>query len=723
MRFLYRRRELNREVNVVLLIFLLAVIVYANSLVNSFVWDDRYLIVENNLIKNWRNIPQFFTTQLYQGSGQESHFYRPIQKLSIFLDYSIWKLKPLGYHITNILIHALNAVLVYVLLNLLFRKKEISLISALLFAVHPIHTEVVTYISTRADLLTGLFIFSSLILFIQYRKHSNLRGYYWGAILCFIFALLSKEPAVILPFILILCDISFNRNYVPIISKGTPCFKLRVWLSDYLPFLLLLCVYIVLRLTVLDFGLWLNETNLYLRMITLGKVFFTYIRLLFLPFGLHMEYTLNWAVSFFQPQILISNFLFFSILLVVIRSYKYSKIFFFASAWFLLTLVPSFNIVTINAFMSENWLYIPSVGFFVLFSLGVFKLADCMKTQHIRKSFLIFSIVPILAIYSILTIIRNRDWRDEMTLYKNTLKYSPNSARVHNNLGIVYAHIENYEMAIKEFEEAIRLKHGYFEAYNNLGTIYQRQKLYEQAIKQYEKIIELNPNYSGAYNNLGGTYILLGRYKEAIKECERALVLREDYVEAHANLGTAYTCMGKLEQAVTHYKKVIELNPDYLEAYTNLGVVYNTQGKYLEAIETLKEAVRLKPKRAETHNDLGTAYKNLGEYEKAIHEYRIAIELNPEYAQAYNDAGVIYSILGNYEEATKHYKKAIEIDGNFFLPYANLGITYLDTKNYRLAEEYLKQAEKSGLPVQKYLDELKILSTDTEVIPESSKTK
>ena len=704
---------MNREYKIGLLIFLLTVIVYANSLVNSFVWDDRYLIVENNLSKNWRNIPEFFTTQLYQGSGQDSNFYRPIQKLTVLFDYYLWGLNPFGYHITNILIHAFNAILVYILLNLLFKRKQISLISALFFAIHPIHTQAVTYISGRADLLAFLFIFLSLILFIQYRNLNNFKGYYWGAVLCFVFALLSRESAVILPFLLILYDISFNRNLVPI----TPRFKLKDWLSDYFPFLLLLSVYIVLRLTILDFspsGLWSNQTNLYLRIITFGKVIFMYIRLLFSPFNLHMEYTMDWATSFFQSQILISDILLVILLLITILSYKYYKIFFFALAWFLLTLIPASNIILLNAVMAEHWLYVPSVGFFVIFSLGLLKLADFMKTPLIRKISLIVFLIPILVFYSVLTVRRNRDWKDELTLYQNTLKYSPNSARLHNNLGIVYTDMKDYEKAVKEFEEAIRLKHNYAKAYSNLGIVYHWQKRYEEAIKQYEKAMELAPNSPDIYNNWGATYLLLGKYDKALEKCKKALALREDYKDAHITLASAYSYRGEYDQAITHYKRAIEINPDYLDAYISLGVAYNLRGRYLETVDILNKAKRLKLGSSKLNNELGIAYKNLGEYEKAIREYKTALKLDPEYVQSYNNLGVVYSILGEYEEAIKLYKKAISLNPVLPQPYKLLGMAYLDIKNYKLAEESFKQAEKLGLPVQEYLEKLDKNYSDSE---------
>ena len=677
------------------------VVVYANALFNAFVWDDRYIITENTLAKSWRNIPTFFTTHLFEGSKQPSNSYRPLQKLSNLLDYSIWRLNPFGYHLTNIILHALNAVLIYILVNLLFKKKEISLIVSALFAIHPIHTQAVTYISGRADLLAGFFIFLSLIFFVKHRNNNvETKKYYWGAVACFMLALLSRESAVILPFILILYDITFPSKLK----------KLKVRLVDYLPFFLLLVLYGLMRMTVLDFsfnvGSWASQTNPYLRIITFGRVVFTYIRLLLLPLGLHMEYMPNWATTFFNPQILICNTLLLIIFASVIASYKYSRTLFFGSAWFFLTLIPFSNILPLNAVMAEHWLYIPSVGFFVVFALVVNKSAYFIKNPHVKNNFLIFVLIPIFAFYSVLTIMRNRDWKDELTLYQNVLKYSPSSARVHNNLGNIYVNIKEYENAIKEFEEAIRLKAKYFEVYNNLGIVYQLQKQYEEAIRKYEKAIEINPNYAEAYNNLAGVYALLEEYEKAISLCEKALSLGRDTPEIQNNLGAIYALQGKYEEAIIHYIKTIEMNPDHFDAYKNLGIIYNAQEKYSRAVKALTKAAKLNPRCANTHNELGLAYKNLGKYAKAVKEYETALKIDPEYFQSYNNLGVIYSIAGEYEEAIKVYKKSISINPDCPQTYKNLGIIYLNMKDYGLAEGYLKHAEELGLPVREELERL-----------------
>ena len=692
--------KLSKEIKTGFVIFSLVVIVYANALSNSFVWDDRYLIVENSMTKNWRHIPEFFTTQLYQGSGQESNFYRPAQKLLVLCEYSIWRLNPFGYHLTNIIIHALNAVLVYLLLKLLLKREKIPIISALLFAVHPVNTQAVTYISGSADLLAGFFIFSSLILFFLYRENRIHQAYdYWGAVVLFVSAFLSRESAIILPSLLILCDVSFY----PDIKKS----KLgNIFRKDYLPFFLLLLIYVILRLTVLDFSspaFSPEKASLYQRVITFPGIVFTYIRLLFLPFNLHMEYDVGWAVSFLKAPIFISNIVFLLLLVFTGWSYKHSKIIFFSFAWFFLTLVPVSNIFPLNAAMAEHWLYIPSVGFFVVFSMGIIRLAGLIKIPHIKRNLTVFVLTPVLVFYSSLTVMRNREWRNELALYRNILKYSPYSARVHNNLGIVYTNMKDYEKAAEEFKEAIRLKSDYVKAYSNLGIVYYWQRKYGQALEEYDKAMKLKPNAPDIYNNLGAVYLALGKNEEAIENCKKAIALREDYRNAHMTLAAAYSYIGDYRQAVEHYKRTIEIDPDYLEAYIDLGTVYNLQGNYPQSVKILKKARPLKPTSSKFYNELGLGYKGLREYDKAIASYEIAVKLDPEYLQSYNNLGVVYSILGQYDKAVELYEKVLDMNPKLPQPYKNLGMIYLNRKDYKLAEENLKQAQKLGLDVEEYL--------------------
>ncbi len=311
-----------------LLLILAGMAVYCNSVKNPFVWDDEYLIEKNSHIRSWEKLPEMFVSSLSLPSPKQGNFYRPFQTISFLFDYSFWKLNPVGYHVTNLLFHILNALLIYILIkmllqnNLAFRnsnnidssaapqndKKKChserseesnltSLLAALLFLIHPVHTEAVTYISGRADPIVTSFCLMSLILFTKTLSYNDYKRqlFYLGSIISFLCALLSKEAALIFPFLLVWCGYSFRIK------------KNRSFLY-YLPFFLLSALYVALRLTLLKS---ISEPHppiapFYSRVITFFNVILRYIGLLFFPQDLHMERRLPFLNSLFQPEAILS---------------------------------------------------------------------------------------------------------------------------------------------------------------------------------------------------------------------------------------------------------------------------------------------------------------------------------------------------------------------------------------------------------------------------------
>jgi hypothetical protein len=490
---------------IILLIIILGTVVYANTFKNSFVWDDKFLITNNEYIKDWSHIQEIFKINLFHSAIREGNFYRPIQSLSLMFDYSLWRLNPFGYHLTNLLLHILNAILIYFLIEIISRNKKISLITSLLFLVHPIHTEAVTYISGRALLAFYLYIRSITL------KRSTP---YLGSLLFFLLALLSKEIALIFPLILFLYDCCFSKPSRP---------KYR-----HLPFLIILGVYLFVRFFLLDSLIRLSITgkgSLYLRLLTMPKVIISYLRLLFLPLNLHMERRIPLVTSFFEPPVLISLILLILIGILTLKMFKHSRIILFSIAWFFLNLVPVSNIVPLNARMAEHWLYLPSLGFFLFLAIGI---ADILE----KKKFIIIFFILILAFYSTLTIRRNRDWKDELTFYQNTLKYSPWSAKVHNNLGLIYLKEGEYDKAREEFKKLIELKPNSAKGHYSLGRVYAKREEYDKAIDKYKRALKFNPDYSvkvRCHHKIGLIYKKRGELDKAVIEWERILELFQDY--------------------------------------------------------------------------------------------------------------------------------------------------------------------------------------------------
>lgn len=559
----------------IVLIILLGIGVYINSLNSSFLWDDIYLIKDNTYIKSFANIDRFFTEDIEAGAGSKSCFYRPIQMFSYMLDYRLWKLDVRGYHFTNIILHILVALSFFRLVSMLFSNKLLSLLSSLLFLIHPIHTESVSYISGRADVLSTLFMLSSFVFYIRYIQLKK-KIFYIIMVLSYILAVLSKENSLVFPALLLLYHYSFNK---------------KIKIKQFLPILVIAAAYILLRLTVFkDLLPHLAHTTTWLQRIPGFFVAITsYIRLLFLPFGLHMEYG-DKLFSINNPKAIIGIVLIIFLLTYAIRIRRRKKLVFFSISWFFLALLPSSNVYPIKSYMAEHWLYLPSFGFFLIIA-GV--LSSFYKREDLKKASICCMFV-LIAFYSYLTIKQNTYWQQPIYFYERTLRYSPDSARVYNNLGFEYYKIDEKDKAMDLYQRAIELDPLLSRAYYNQGIAYYTKGKYPEAINSYKKALEIDPNYVEACNNLGIVYSRTGNAEEAISLYKKAIELNPNYARTYTNLGNTYGIMGKPQKSIAAFKKALEINPGYGLACYNLALTYFRQKQYIMAIQYCDKAVKLR---------------------------------------------------------------------------------------------------------------------------------
>lgn len=626
-------------------IFILAVailIVYYNSLLNPFIWDDLYLIEGNAFIKSWAHIKDIFATQLFQGSGAESNFYRPIQSITLALDHAIWHLNPIGYHITNILLHILTVVLIYFLLLKLTLDNTISLFTSLLFAIHPINTEAITYLSGRADPLSAVFFLSAFITYIKYRENKKI-VFYLISLSSFALALLSREGSIILPFLLCL--------YLAVFTD-----KKNRALTGLIPFFVISLIYILARLTVLNFhetALISHKVALLNRLMTTSRAVFIYLSLLILPINLRMERYLITSKTIFEPTTLLSVIGVICIFIVAIKLFRRSRLVFFSIAWFFITLLPYSNIVPLNAMMAEHWLYLPSIGFFLIFTTLIFKFF---------KRVGVYIFLGILIAYSLVTVNQNQYWKNPLIFYPRILKFNPGSWCAHYNLGVVYSRLGLYDDAMNELSGAIALRPDYAGVYYELGIVYFNKGEIDRAISQYEKALELKPGYADAYYNLGRTYEKSGQFEPAENNYRKAAHHNPVFSKAYASLGDLHRYLNNYNEAINQYRLALKFDPKLVEVYINLGAVYETTGMLNDSITTYETGIRYYPKSAILHYNLGLVYKKQGMLDKAIEEYSTAIKLKPDYAEAYGNLGVVYAKKGLINEARGAIKRSLELD-------------------------------------------------------------
>jgi tetratricopeptide (TPR) repeat protein len=304
-------------------------------------------------------------------------------------------------------------------------------------------------------------------------------------------------------------------------------------------------------------------------------------------------------------------------------------------SWFVGVLVPFIGLVQAGEqAMADRFMYVPALGIFVAMIWGLHGLAEGGRYQQIGLS-VAGSAMIVLCL--VLTRQQLGHWKDSETLFRHALEVTENNYLAHNNLGIALVGKGQSDEAIRQYQDAIRLKPDYAIAHNNLGNALAKQGQTDEAIRQYQECLRLQPGDAEAHNNLGNTFLKKGRSDEAISQYQDAIRLKPDYAMAHNNLGTALAKQGQTDAAIGQYREALRLKPDYALAHNNLGNTLLKKGQIDEAIPHFQECLRLQPGDAEAHNNLGLALVEKGQLDEAIRQYQEAIRLKPDYALAQNN--------------------------------------------------------------------------------------
>ena len=679
-----------RPINFILLV-VIPILIYTNSLQNTFVYDDVFTITDNYFIRDWGNFPAFFTDDYFKYSGEVT--FRPVVTLSYFIDYSLWRLNPAGFHLTNILLHAGNVVLVYLVVSAVSRSRTVSLLTSILFALHPILTETVNGISYREDLLTTTFFLSSILLFVQSairNPPSKIRNYLYPlSLFSYLLALCSKEMAITLPLIVFLLDWLLGDKSR--IKKNI--------INYYIGFILVSGFYLFLRFiwfhNPVENQLTYPDNSFLVSLLTMPKIFCSYVKLLFFPIHFNAEYIIAHTKTPFAATFILSIIFLGVIGVITYRFYHHSRRLFFFILWFFVTLAPMMNILPIANIMAERYLYLPSVGFCAILayiSIGIwrqvyvfiffentprpnplpqgerelFPISNSTLNGHplnshplmegmgeggefpssfgskrflgispLFKTVLITCLVLILVIpYSLATIKRNKIWINPFIFWSKTVEDSPNSSRAHNNLGMIYLQKDKTDLAICEFQASIALESDP-EYHHNLGMAYQKKGMKEEALQEYYRVLAVNPNSALTHNNMGNILIDKGRFDEGILRFKEAIRIKPNYYDAHYNLGLAYFKKGLLDASIGEFELAIHYEPDHAEAHSCLGTAYANKGQFDKAILEIEEAIRQKPNYPNAYKNLGLIYLNYKkDIQKASYCFNEFLRLDPQNREA-----------------------------------------------------------------------------------------
>ena len=649
-------------------IFLVTFGIYWNSLQGEFIWDDRGLIVDHaDYLNDWKN---FFTvfTQPFFG---DTPFYRPLLIGSFIVDYQLWGLHPFGYHFSNVLLHALNACMVYLFAFLLFKERTVAFIAGMLFAAHPIQTEAVAWISGRNDVLLTFFSLLTVLLYLRWR--SNLKGMerlftYLGFLASYACVLLTKESGIIV-FVLIMLVDYFFRTRLPDPLEG----RRKV----YLPLLLIALVYFLVRMGVLgNSGMETGGQGFIPLFLGMTGTYAYYGKMLLLPLVQSATPVLPSLTSFKDPACSASLFFVASLVIITVLCWRNFRELSFTILWIVVALFPVSGIVSLTFPALEHRLYLASVCFSMMIPLLLYRVSllthDGKFSQGARKMTPLI-VLLLIFVYSIKTVTRNTVWRDERHFWLHTVRHQPLSACAHNNLGIVHAREGRLSEAIQSFEKAISLngdQHAVIpqcnptKAYNNLGRTYytmleelftrttdspdpgalgdpgvtvesERKRLYHNSFRCYQKALHLSPDNVEAHNNLGDLHYLMHSYQAAEQEYRRAVQFNPSYAEAYNNLGVIYLEIERYHDAEKEFIKALEVKPHFLEARNNLALVYLQVGLYHKALQALQEVVRVVPDNADVHFNLALLYvRGFKDREKGSYHLNESLRLKPSQSRA-----------------------------------------------------------------------------------------
>jgi len=559
-----RKKFSGRGLALAAAIALIALAPYLNALSNGFVMDDHDLI--NNIeIAGKKGLGKIFKSQFADYAGKLNPYYRPLIILSYYLDHSFWKDNPRGYHLTNVIAHCLASVLVFLCFSLWARgspglkdsSRAIGVFSGLLFALHPAHTQSVTWISGRTDVFSAFFCLLSFYLYFQ-AQDRPLRvelSLIFCSLLSFFLALLAKEVAAVFPVLLILADYARNRELKTI-------FRPRQ-IIIYSAFFSAVMIYLLIRQKVLGFPLgftqlsfsWYSEDKADVSsLVMVSKTFFYYLKTLIFPLQLCFECKLKPSLTWADPQIYSSTIVIAAILALGVFSLFRLPWFSLCIFWFFLPLLPVSNLarqIGVQELAMEHYLYLPSIGFCLALAIALAKIWKGLleKNQIWGRGLVLSLFAGILILYAGLTWQRNPAWKDGLTLWMDAVNKAPTRERSfshianeytqrgdtyramiysrlatrlipsdsdsHYNLGVALGQLGHQDEAVREYQEAIRLNPAKVEAHNNLGSALQGRNDWEGAVREYREAVNLNPEYLLGWKNLANAYLELGRCDQA----------------------------------------------------------------------------------------------------------------------------------------------------------------------------------------------------------------
>lgn len=600
-----------------LLIGLLAILAYSNSLGGDFVFDDTDQIVENQNIRSWDNLAKAFTTHVWafreETGGPAARldlppplpYYRPLFTVMLTVEYHLFGLWPQGWHLVSLLLHILCAFGVFYVILAMSSRSLVALLASAVFAVHPVHAESVAWVSGLTDPLFGVFFLASFYLYLRRRGSSSPRAREDAralalSLVLFALAAFAKETA--LSLVLLIFGYEFIAN------AGSVIGRLKISVKRAAPYFAVALLYLVPRYLVLGESMWHNpqapERPLAYTLLTLPLVICTYARHLLWPAGLSVAYNTHFVTTiksgeFLLPAAILSAI---AIALFVYRS-KISREIWHALLLIVVPLLPVLNLGQVSReeyLVFDHYLYLSVAGLGYLIGLGIVKLGAFdsgvvqSKVFGLRRPVVAVALFVAIALVSTIAATReNGHWSDSYSLWSNAARVRPTYWAAHYNIGVALLDSKRFDEARASLERADSLNHNEADVLDSLGRAYDGIGDTSNAVTSFKKALEINPEMFQSYNNLGSLYFKNENYELAGANFAEALRLKPTETTARFNLGLCYARQRRYSDATRELEQVVSATPNDAEAFYELGLAYEKMGRQEEAAGAFRRGQRV----------------------------------------------------------------------------------------------------------------------------------
>ena len=620
--------------------------VFLPCLWNDFVnFDDPVYVLENSHIQSglgWPTLRWAFT------SGYAANWH-PLTWISHALDYQLFGLQPWGHHLTSVLLHVINTLLLFVFLQRATGRVGRSFVVAALFGVHPLHVESVAWVAERKDVLSALFWMLGMLSYQRYvskRGNPQISGrtYYALTLVFFALGLLSKPMVITFPFVLLLLDYWPGWRFACADRQLSRFLRLSL---EKWPFFALSALSALVTYLVHLHGNSLASPVYFSLSVRLTNVPVSYCRYLWKAF-----YPVDLCPFYIHPRMWPVSVIAFTTLLLTAVSVAALRLrvrlpyFFVGWTWFLVTLLPVIGIIQAGSqSIADRYTYIPYIGLFIAVC---WLIPDLISHFKCRDLLIRSAAVMILIALALVTQRQVAYWKNGEILFARAVSVEPNNTLAHANLGSALLQSGRTTEAEQHLREALHLAGELADkmagAHLALGMVLSNEQRYAEAILDYQKALARRPDDAKGHLLLGIALHRIGASDAAIAEFQTAASLRPDLVEAYNNLGMVYREEGKLDAAIQAYRSALSIQPAFADAHNNLAIALSLQNRPQDAIGEFRRAIELDPRSAPFHANLGTQLEQLNKLDEAVGEYREALRLDPDYSDAKEKVNQLLSI-------------------------------------------------------------------------------